>query len=283
MASVTDMAYMSKGAYNPASMQGNLPDYYIDNSLSTVDRTVYVNKSTGKATIAFRGTDTEHKDNTWRDIGADISIVLGLEKYNHRFKNSLNATKAAVAKYGADNVTVTGHSLGGSQAMYVSQKTGVKGTVFNPGVSPMDAQKDGIDRAFHHKSDYQNINIDVMPGDPVSTTSLFLHSGQKKANWTPLMGIGWDTGKKLYADYQTAKAAEAIGGPEAGAAVGVASVWETLKSEAPKLIKLHAMDNFVPAATSTTTTPTTDTTTVTPSTSHRFTAQQLASEYNNAH
>lgn len=280
MTSQDDYAYMSQAAYNPAQYQQNLPDYYIDNSLSTADRTVYVNKTTGKATIAFRGTDTHNKSNTFRDIGADISIAFGMEKYNHRFKNSLNATNATIAKYGKDNVTVTGHSLGGSEAMYVSSKTGVKGTVFNPGTSIIDVEHQNIDKAFKHKNDYQNINIDVMPGDPISSLSLFYKGVHKKANYNPLIGLAPTTASKLYEDYQLASAASKVAGPEAGIAVGLAALYETAKQEGPKYMALHNMTNFIPAKSAPATTPDAPSQQQNSSTNHRFTAQQLESEYN---
>lgn len=66
-------------------------------------------------------------------------ITLGLQEKSNRFKNAKKTTDLAVQKYGKDNVSLTGHSLGGSQSAYVSRATGLKGSGFNAGWSPIDA------------------------------------------------------------------------------------------------------------------------------------------------
>lgn len=276
---------MSKGAYNNASAQDHLQGYYVDQSLSTVDRTVYVNKSTGKATVAFRGTDLKTKSNKWRDIGADIALTFGLQSKNSRFKNSLNATKAAVAKYGADNVTVTGHSLGGNEALYVSEKTGVKGTAFNAPVSTLDIIRSDYLKTYKHKTPYQNMTVDVMPGDPVGTSSLQLAGVQKTTHWHPLGSIVVDTVKELGKDYAEIKAASTLG-PEAAGLAAEVTLSATAKKEGKALMGLHGMDNFLQSTDTTKpeepTTPATTTTTTPATHGHRFTAQQLEKEYNPA-
>ena len=165
-------AILSDAAYRGAAVKG----YKIDTQLSSPDRTVYYDPDTNKATIAFRGTDVHHKNNFWRDLGADVSIFFGAEKLNHRFKNAEKVTRAAIEKYGKDNVRVTGHSLGGSEGMYVSNKLGVEAVVFNPGVGPGD-----LIRETFHKSNYSNVTENLVLGDPVATLSV-RETGFKKKN-----------------------------------------------------------------------------------------------------
>ena len=106
-----------------------------DPELSSDDYTTYTKGN--KAQIAYRGTGLKGK-NKWRDLGADILVGLGLQDYGNRFKKSVRVADKAIAKYGRDNVTLTGHSLGGSQSAYASRKTGLKGTGYNTGFGLVD-------------------------------------------------------------------------------------------------------------------------------------------------
>jgi hypothetical protein len=82
--------------------------------------------------ISYRGTNPLDV----ADLAADAAIALGWNHMSGRFWEADRTYQAAVKKYGADNVEVTGHSLGGAEALYVARKYGAGGTVFNPGESP---------------------------------------------------------------------------------------------------------------------------------------------------
>ena len=127
-----DNAKLSRGSYGGKEVEG----YTVDRGLSNVNRTVYIKD--GKATVAFRGTDLKSKDTKWKDLGTDALILFGLQKFSSRFKNAVAATKKVVSKYGKDNVNLTGHSLGGSQALYVGKELGLPVISFNPGLSVSD-------------------------------------------------------------------------------------------------------------------------------------------------
>ena len=85
----------------------------------------------GKATIAYRGTDLWHLNTS--DLLADAAITLGINDVSRRFTEAEDLYGRTVAKYGEGNVSVTGHSLGGSEALYVARNHHIGGTVFNPG------------------------------------------------------------------------------------------------------------------------------------------------------
>jgi len=55
------------------------------------------------------------------------------EYLSGRFRGAEKAYRNTAKKYGKENVQVTGHSLGGSQAVHVGRKYGVEGTAFEPG------------------------------------------------------------------------------------------------------------------------------------------------------
>ena len=173
-------ALLSKASYGGQEV----PGFTIDRDLSNVNRTTYVDDDTGKAIIAFRGTDLVNKSNKWKDLGTDALVALGMQELGSRFQNAEKATQAVVDKYGKDKVTLTGHSLGGSQGLYVAQKTGLPAQVFNPGVSPLTIKRSGKQiladtvASFFKPKVKSNIVSYTTGIDPISGLSLFLE-GQK--------------------------------------------------------------------------------------------------------
>lgn len=142
-------AWMSKAAYGDKEALAHLQEqgYAKDDSLamaglghflldgpsalwSQPNSTTFVKD--GKAVISYRGTDITNMS----DLEADAAIALGWNHMSGRFWEADRTYQAAVKKYGAENVEVTGHSLGGAEALYVARKYGAGGTVFNPGESP---------------------------------------------------------------------------------------------------------------------------------------------------
>ena len=151
----SDRAYehFASAAYekNPGSMYG----YDLDHALSDKFTKVFINKK-GKVIISFRGTDEK------ADIKTDVKIV-GRSRADARFKDAEKLTKKLIEDYGAKNVTVAGHSLGGTIARYVSSKTGVKGTVFNAGASPSELGGNHVDTNV-------KVKTIVTAGDPISNS-----------------------------------------------------------------------------------------------------------------
>jgi hypothetical protein len=144
-------AQLSAAAYNPARWEQRTTKmgYDIDKSLSSHVTTVYVRRRDKKAIVAYKGTSPKEwkkiKDN---DLVADAGILFGVPNYfNARFRQADNTYKAVASKYGARKVEVTGHSLGGSQAVYVGRLHNAKGTAFEPGAGPADT-------AFRFGADY---------------------------------------------------------------------------------------------------------------------------------
>ena len=217
-------AAMSQAAYS----HREVPGYTRDTQLSSADWDVYVNDQTKKATIAFRGTDASHpwKSTFWRDMGADAARFFGAEKINSRFKRVDRVTQQVIDKYGGvDNVEVTGHSLGGAEAAYVSDKYKVHATTYNALVTPRD-----VIRNRAGKEDWSNVTQNITFGDPFSTGGIGIKGGKKNVDYKPfkdeLKSIGKDVGNAvLYAGAAAVGAvAMATGVGEVG--LGAAALFE---------------------------------------------------------
>lgn len=118
---------LSDEVYKSKEKRTDRDGYKEDKSLSKEKSSVYVKD--GKAVVAVRGTSD------LRDIGTDALVALGVSKKGKRYKKEKQLVKEAIDKYGKDNVSVSGHSLGGTIARDLSRDLGVKAETYNSGAS----------------------------------------------------------------------------------------------------------------------------------------------------
>lgn len=154
-----DFALLSKKAYENSRPNREAQGFQILDRYSSPDRVVYQHDATGKVIIAFRGTDLHRKSNTFRDVTSDVLLGLGMQDLSHRFYNSEHVTGELVRTYGKQNVIATGHSLGGSQAMHVSNKFGIHAEVYNPHITWQEAMT---------HANFFNVGLHVNKTDPVA-------------------------------------------------------------------------------------------------------------------
>ena len=120
-----------------------LGGYGIDAALSD-DRAVVITRPDGSAVVSYRGTD--HLS----DLVPDFQIALGYHQNpwlqsigaaaaylaSDRFTDARERFSKAKAKH--NNVSVTGHSLGGTLALHTARSNaGTRAIVFNPGSTPL--------------------------------------------------------------------------------------------------------------------------------------------------
>ena len=82
-----------------------------------------------KAILVMRGTETHSgKKEAIKDGYSDLQ--MGLQLLPRQMKDAEEAYLNAVRKYGKENVILTGHSLGGSEAQILGAKYGVETVTF---------------------------------------------------------------------------------------------------------------------------------------------------------
>lgn len=159
-----DFALLSKKSYGNSRQEREVQGFDIIPEYTSPDRTVYFHRDTGKAVIAFRGTDPHHwsggtESRGFRDLTTDVILAAGEQEHSHRFQNAENVTASVIKRYGHSNVIVTGHSLGGSQALHISNKFGVHAEVYNPHIDWESSMT---------RANYYNAALHVNRTDPVA-------------------------------------------------------------------------------------------------------------------
>jgi len=90
----------------------------------------YENQKTHEVTIAYRGSTTSDSGHDWTHPDAAIA---GIKKWDPAFDKALEFTSKVIKDHPGQTVSVTGHSLGGSEAQLCAQMYGLNGTTFDPG------------------------------------------------------------------------------------------------------------------------------------------------------
>lgn len=197
--SFSNVATLAQNAYTRSPVAGHT----ILSQYSSPDRTVYQRHADNKVFVSFRGTDVSdffqkpgeyawHDKPTsymkhgakalwdsraFRDVSTDAMLAVGVPKSAlNRFRNAETVTKKLIDTYGKENVVSVGHSLGGSQALHVSNKYGIEAHAISPHVVYNEV------KAFPHAYLYHNLT------DPVS---FFAPVASAKGNY-----IGFDLSKK---------------------------------------------------------------------------------------
>lgn len=141
MASAAAYVYYKSPENAEAFVRNNMPGWDVDHDLSSPDHIVLYNTVQRQAILGYRGTELFNKS----DLKADVQLATsGWDQTgNERFEQASDDYMQFMRSYGSYfNTTVTGHSLGGTQALWIAQQyPGAKAVVFNAGmVMPTGAQ-----------------------------------------------------------------------------------------------------------------------------------------------
>ena len=110
---------------------------------------VYKHKQHKKAYIVYAGTQDS------KDAATDFALAAGKEDLTPRFKNAKKLGKQTKMKYGDENVTAIGHSLGGALA----EKSGVSNVItYNRGIG-LNGLGKTVQRGTHYRTGKDPISI----------------------------------------------------------------------------------------------------------------------------
>ena len=133
---ITTMGLLSKEAYNVGNFQigaeitANNQTYKVIDYVSTASdfQALLLQDESGKFVMAFRGTERDSISDWLNDVS------IGFKNINEQYNDAKEFLEKAMKDYGVtiDNLTLTGHSLGGILTQQVGATYGIKGYAFNP-------------------------------------------------------------------------------------------------------------------------------------------------------
>ncbi len=122
LAAMANSAYTRKKEFKKQGVEKvlgqPLHDYELDDRHTNKTMTVWVNHKDKKVVTAFRGTQDLN------DVAADAALFLGMEKMAPHFRQSLRNFENVADTYPGYKHTLTGHSLGGTTALYTAEHAG---------------------------------------------------------------------------------------------------------------------------------------------------------------
>lgn len=103
--SIANIKKLIQQSYKPSLEDVN--EYEIDRDLSGKRAKVYKKRGTNEAVVVHRGTKG------LQDLGNDVKLALGFNiSKSDRYKHARQVQEEAEKKYGSQNVSTVGHSLG---------------------------------------------------------------------------------------------------------------------------------------------------------------------------
>ena len=122
--------------------------YTMDNDLSNINTRVYYNPELDKSILTIRGTK-----NLLNDIPTYFSVFLGTTDLQNtkRFKDTEKIYNKAKEKY--KNLTIVGHSLGGSLANALPTDKNDRVFTYNKGVGLINHNTKGNETALRTQTD----------------------------------------------------------------------------------------------------------------------------------
>ena len=145
-------------------------EYRILPDLSSRDYNVFYDLDCNKHIIVFRGTDDRDRvGRRYNDLYTDFLLSIGQLESTKYYKAADAITKKLIDRYGASNVVLSGHSLGGRTAGGLSLKYQLPAIIFNEGSSPFDITYNRSQNP--HTTHFTTNSIKSISIDPLSISS----------------------------------------------------------------------------------------------------------------
>jgi hypothetical protein len=179
---VYDSKVPLEGGWKVSSKAGKNFKFTSDSGFKSA---LYERTVDGKKEYTYATAGTEA---SWKDVGADIKQPLGISK---QYKESVQKVKDLKKLLGKDELTFTGHSLGGGLAEMNSNTTGDKAITFNAA---------GVSVLTSGSIKNPNVMAFIMTTDPlnlVQQSSIIPTAGGWKQFIAPRTLSGWYNGHSI--------------------------------------------------------------------------------------
>ena len=161
-----DHARLHKDAYLKLNERKGTDQYDYLKADSTDKYATYKHKQNGKVVVAFRGTKPDSALLN-HDLMKDMHIAAGEVSKLDQMHDYVNHIQNMVKKHGSGNVSLSGYSLGGSEAVQLTQDERIRSDLgqtvaLAPGHSPLDdlhkqkATDHKVSYIYHHNDAVAN-------------------------------------------------------------------------------------------------------------------------------
>lgn len=207
---------------------------------STSQALVFIDNQNDNVVVAFPGTSVSNRS----DLSIDARIAVGKDlSKEKRFNRNKALVENLVNKYGKDKVTVTGHSLGGREALYIGKELDIPSVTYNLGTSPLDIINNVYKDTKNNPDAYKKATVYVNPFDLISTSAQLIPGATIKAN-----GVKDEASKLMYDMGMTALGGKALK-PFSHLQIPGAPLINAMSAGltyADKLLGYHQMNQYIP-------------------------------------
>ena len=143
-----------------------LPNHTIDKKLSSKNATIIKDTQAPNVYISYRPTDPLNPNDLFVDaveVAANLPINGRFREAQHKYEEVKNINPNS-------KIITTGHSLGGSEAVYVGRKNNIDAVAYNIGSSPLQLPTE-LNASITHKK--QSIIYHTY-ADPISISNSFI-------------------------------------------------------------------------------------------------------------
>jgi len=155
-----------------------LPNHTIDKKISSKNATIIKDTQNPNVYISYRPTDPLNIN----DLAVDaLEIAANLPISNGRFTEAQNKYEEVKKVYPNSKIVTTGHSLGGSEAVYVGRKNNIDSVAYNIGSSPTQLPTELNATIKHNKP----ATIYHTFADPISVSNAFIDTNDNIITLSP--------------------------------------------------------------------------------------------------
>ena len=135
--------------YKQLKKYGLNRDYFVIGEFTDKNITTFFDVENERIIMSFRGTDNKNLlGMRYEDLMTDYQLAIGRLRSTDRFQEAVEMLEKVMKKYGKNKISLSGHSLGGAIADYLSYTYKIPAFIYNTGSSPLSVINNPIPKRY---------------------------------------------------------------------------------------------------------------------------------------